>query len=170
MLHLPFSRGLIQTAKLLLDQFITQCPWGLPLTGATVTDPTYNLLLLQSQAPIIVDPPKLVNYTSHISVVEFFHKPRKYYTAGGRICLEILLRDQLPALTLRVDTVKYTAYDKSNDSELYHIGWVYYTSFRYLQSNKHLLLEHVKTFRQNKASIISSADELTSRNKYISDF
>ena len=117
-------------AKLLLDQFIQHCPWALPLTGAAVTDPTYHLLLLQSRAPIIVDPPKLVDYTSPISVVEFFHKLRKYYTAGGKVCLEILPRDLLPALTLRIDTVKYTNYDTSNDNQMYHIGWVYYTNFR----------------------------------------
>ena len=157
-------------AKLMLDQFLQQCPWGLPLTGAAVTDPTYHLLLLQAQAPIIVEPPKLLDYTSSISVVEFFHKLKKYYTAGGKVCLEILLRDLLPALTLRIDTVKYISYDTSSDSQLYHIGWVYYTSFRFLQSNKHLLLEHIKTFRQEKSSILTPADELTSRNKYIAEF
>ena len=83
-------------AKLFLDQFITQYPRALPLTGATVMtvmDPTCNLLLLQSQASIIVDPPKLTDFTSQISVVEFFHKLKKYYTTGGKICLEVLLRD-----------------------------------------------------------------------------
>ena len=130
----------------------------------------YRPYIPSPSAAIIVEPPKLVDYTSPISVVEFFHKLKKYYTAGGKICLEILLRDLLLALTLRVDTVKYTTYDTSNESQLYHIGWVYYTSFRFLQCNKHLLLEHLKTFRQSKSSIMSSADELASRNKYIVDF
>ena len=157
-------------AKMLLEQFIQHCPWALPLTGAAVTDPTYHLLLLQAQAPIIVEPPKLLDYTSSISVVEFFHKLKKYYTAGGKVCLEILLRDLLPAITLRIDTVKYSSYDTSNESPLYHIGWAYYTNFRFLQSNKHLLLEHIKTFRQNKSPILTPAEELTSRNKYIAKF
>ena len=76
-------------AKLMLDQFIQQCPWAQPLTGASVTDPTYHLLLLQSQAPIIIEPPKLMDYTSHISVVEFFHKLKNIIPLEAKFVLKL---------------------------------------------------------------------------------
>lgn len=89
-----------------MDKLIAKHPWPRHMTGATPSDLTYGLLLLQFQAPSSVSAPILSDTSRAIAIVNFFQKASKYNLSQGKISLESLLADHLSLLQMRIDTVK----------------------------------------------------------------
>jgi len=159
-------------AAAFLDEFIIKHPWAIHMTGSVPSDAHYAALLLQFQAPESASKPELPapDTSRAIFVIAFFQRARKYYRNHGKVSLESLLTDNMSLLKARIDQLKYPQYQFDHPDSRYHIGWIYYANFQHLSLNKHLLIEHVQTFRQSRLSSPTPETEIKSRCKYISDY